>query len=156
MMAEKPTKEERAGKGPRVDLDQLDATLATRPPADTAQPVHTEEEDEPAMTNDNASIIEQVNNRGEEAPRVTERPSALATSTNPIEELVDSQTSHVLAELTRLSVEVQMLIDDIKESRAEAVKQATEHARRTSLGARAASTITEHLARVRAEFAPEA
>jgi hypothetical protein len=47
-MAEKPTKEERAGKGPRVDLDQLDATLATRPPADTAQPVHTEEEDEPA------------------------------------------------------------------------------------------------------------
>jgi hypothetical protein len=162
-MAEKPTKEERAGKGPRVDMDQIadrmQASLAAGappPPADTTQPVHTEEEDEPAMTNDNASIIEQVNNRGEGMSQVRERPSALATSTNPIEELVDSQTSHVLAELTRLSVEVQMLIDDIKESRAEAVKQATEHARRTSLGAKAASTITEHLARVRAEFAPEA
>jgi hypothetical protein len=39
-----------------------------------------------------------------------------------------------------------MLIDDIEESRAEAVTQVTEHARRTALGAKAANTITEHLA----------
>jgi hypothetical protein len=154
-MAEKPTKEERAGKGPRVDLDQLDATLATRPPADTAQPVHTEEEDEPAMTNDNASIIEQVNNRGEEAPRVTERPSALAVSTNPIRELVDSQTQDVLDGLTALKAEVQHLIEGIEESRAAAVTQVSEHARRTALGVKAANAITEHLIRVRAEFAPK-
>jgi hypothetical protein len=165
-MAKPTTEEKAAGKGPRVDLDQLETALGT--PPDTAQPVHTEE-DEPA-TNDNVTI-EQVNNRGEERPDAApkerpdaapkERPDAAPkerpdAAPNPIEELVDSQTSHVLAELTRLSVEVQMLIDDIKESRTAAVTQATEHARRTSLGAKAAIVITEHLARVRLEFAPPA
>jgi hypothetical protein len=136
-MAEKPTKEEKAGK-PNVDLDRLETAMAAEfPPADTAQPVHTEDDGQAGEADAEA------------------QPDPLA-ATNPIEELVDSQTQEVLDGLEDLRSEVQRLIDDIRSSRAKVVLDVTEHARRTALGAKAASTITEHLARVRQEFAPPA